>query len=34
METLFQSMQDFDLSVFGYITEETIIFINRLNEMQ
>lgn len=34
METLFESMQNFDLSIFGYVTEETIIFINRLNSMQ
>jgi hypothetical protein len=34
METLIKTMQEFDLSVFGYVTQETIIFINRLNSMQ
>lgn len=34
METLFNTMQSFDLDVFGYVTEETILFINRLNQMQ
>jgi hypothetical protein len=30
MESLIKTMQDFDLSVFGYVTEETILFINRI----
>ena len=34
METLIKTMQDFDLSVFGYVTEETINFINRLNNLK
>ena len=34
METLIKTMQDFDLSVFGYVTEETKIFINRLNDIK
>ena len=34
MEALFNTMQSFDIDVFGYVTEETIIFINRLNSMQ
>lgn len=34
MDNLIQTMQDFDIEVFGYVTEETILFINRLNSMQ
>jgi hypothetical protein len=34
METLIKTMQEFDLSIFGYVTEETINFINRINSMQ
>jgi hypothetical protein len=30
METLIKTMQDFDISIYGYITEETINFINRI----
>lgn len=34
METLFQTMQDFDISVFGYVTDETFFFINQLKTIQ
>jgi hypothetical protein len=29
METLIKTMKDFDISVFGYVTEETINFIKK-----
>jgi hypothetical protein len=34
MNNLFESMQAFDISIFGYVTEETINFINRLNNLK
>ena len=34
METLIKTMQEFDIDVFGYVTEETINFINRLNNLK
>lgn len=34
MEQLFQSMQDFDIAIYGRVTEETIFFINHLKTIQ
>lgn len=33
MDNLIKTMQEFDISVFGYVTEETILFINRLKSI-
>ena len=33
METLIKTMQDFDIAIFGYVTEETINFINRIKSI-
>lgn len=34
MSDLIKSLENFDLEVLGYITEETKIFINLLNSIQ
>jgi hypothetical protein len=34
MERLFKTMQDFDIAIYGYITVQTINFINRLNNLK
>lgn len=33
MEALFKTMQDFDISIYGHVTEETIFFINQLKSI-
>lgn len=34
MESLFETMINFDLSIYGEIQQDTILFINRLKEIR